>query len=54
MKDEISFIINNLNRGVAFKNCGLKETKYHLLVQIWGPGTGLTIINKQVVFDEKF
>ena len=32
VKDELSFVINDLNRGIAFTNCGFKNTKYHLLV----------------------
>ena len=32
VKDEVSYVINDLNRGVAFTKCGLKNTKFHLLV----------------------
>ena len=30
--DVLSYVINGLNRGVAFKKIGLKERKYHLVV----------------------
>ena len=33
VKDEMSFIVDGLNRGIAFSKLNLKEGKYHLCMQ---------------------
>ena len=32
IKDEVSYVIDDLNRGVAFKDVGLRDIEYHILV----------------------
>ena len=49
----MSFIIDGLNRGIAFSKIGIKDSNYHLCLQIWGNETSVSLLNNEIKFEEQ-